>query len=93
MPKIVFQISVHARHCMQNKKEGRAHSWEKVLHSMWISAQEYYYASGSAGKYCQYPGISWYPVSTVMPICTVLCIKTRVVYYFWGIKGQRDDTE
>jgi len=28
MPKIAFQISVHARHCMQNKKGGRAHSWE-----------------------------------------------------------------
>jgi len=35
MPKIVFQISVHARHCMQIKKGGHAHSWEKVLHSTW----------------------------------------------------------
>jgi len=26
MPKIVFQISVHARHCMQNKKVCRTHS-------------------------------------------------------------------
>ena len=58
-----------------------------------ISAQEYYCARGSAGQYCRYPGISWYPVSIVMPICTVSSIKTRVVYYFWGIKGQKDMTQ
>ena len=52
-----------------------------------ISAQEYYYARDSAGQYCRYLGISWYPVSIVMTICTVSSIKTRVVYYLWGIKG------
>jgi len=93
-PKLCFRFLYMQDTACKTRREVVPTPGKKFYTLHEISAQEYYCARGSAGQYCRYPGISWYPVSIVMPICTVSSIKTMVVYYFWGIKGHKGhDTE